>query len=106
MLLQGRTARLTDGYAAGVRPMRGAIRAFLRGDGDPDVALRLLELTAICAADLLDETAVERLTQIWIDAAQSGARGPGGRRARVPQCLRRCPIRTAIGGGDGTRGGT
>jgi DNA-binding CsgD family transcriptional regulator len=74
LLLQGYTARLTFGYAAGVPPMRGAITAFLHGDADPDVALRHLELAAISAADLLDETAVERLTRIWIDAArQSGA---------------------------------
>ncbi|MGZ5418298.1 MAG: LuxR C-terminal-related transcriptional regulator [Nocardioides sp.] len=74
LLLQGYTARVTTGYAAGVPPMRGAITAFLRGDADPDVALRCLELTAISAADLLDESAVERLTKIWIDAArQSGA---------------------------------
>jgi DNA-binding CsgD family transcriptional regulator len=74
LLLQGYTARLSAGYAAGVAPMCGAITAFLRGDADPDVALRHLELTAISAADLLDETAVERLTRIWIDTArQNGA---------------------------------
>ena len=74
LLLQGYTARLTAGYAAGVPPMRGAITAFLRGDLDPDVALRRLELAAITAADLLDETAVELLTKGWIDVARrSGA---------------------------------
>jgi DNA-binding CsgD family transcriptional regulator len=74
LLLQGYTARLTAGYAAGVPLLRGAIGAFLGGEIDPDVALRRLELTAISAADLLDETAVERLTKIWIDEARhSGA---------------------------------
>ena len=74
LLLQGYTARVTAGYAAGAPLMRGAITAFVRGAGDPDVALRRLELSAISAADLLDETALERLTKIWIDAArQSGA---------------------------------
>jgi DNA-binding CsgD family transcriptional regulator len=74
LLLQGYTARVTTGYAAGVPPMRGAITAFLRGDADPDAALRCLELTAISAADLLDENAVELLTKMWIDAARkSGA---------------------------------
>jgi hypothetical protein len=106
LLLQGYTARLTAGYAAGVPLMRGAITVFLRGDADPDVALRRLELTAISAADLLDETAVEQLTKIWIHAARrSGAlaRLAGG--ARVPQRLRRGPLRTAFGGEDGERGG-
>jgi DNA-binding CsgD family transcriptional regulator len=74
LLLQGYTARLTAGYAAGEPALAGAIAAFLRDDADPDMSLRHLELTAISAADLLDETAVERLTTIWIDAArQSGA---------------------------------
>lgn len=74
LLLQGYTARLTAGYAAGVPAMRGAITALLRGDANPDFALRHFELTAISGADLLDETAVERLTKIWIDGArQRGA---------------------------------
>lgn len=74
LLLRGYTARLTDGYTAGVPVLRAAITAFLRGDADPDVAVRRLELTAIAAADLLDDTAVERLTRVWIGAArQSGA---------------------------------
>jgi len=74
LLLQAYTARLTAGYAAGVPSMRGAITAFQRGDADADVALRHLELTAISAADLFDEAAVEGLTRIWIDAARrSGA---------------------------------
>ena len=74
LLLDGYSARLTAGYGAAVDPIRGAITALLRGDCDPDVALRRLELTAISAADLLDETSVERLTKLWIDTArQTGA---------------------------------
>jgi DNA-binding CsgD family transcriptional regulator len=74
LLLQGYTARLTAGYAAGVPAMRSAIAALLRGEANPDFARRHFELTAISAADLLDETAVERLTRIWIDGARrSGA---------------------------------
>ena len=74
LLLQGYTARLTDGYAAGLRALRGAVRALVADDVDPDVALRRLELAAITAADLLDDAAAERLTAHWIDRArESGA---------------------------------
>ena len=74
LLLQGCAARLTGDYAAGVPLLRDAMTAFLRGDADPEMAVRRLELTAISAADLLDDTEVERLTNVWIDAARrSGA---------------------------------
>ena len=50
--------------------LRRAIQAFLADDVDPDVALRRLELVAISAVDLLDDTAVEQLTTDWIDRAR------------------------------------
>ena len=74
LLLRGYTARLTDGYAAGLPVARRAVEAFLADDVDPEAALRRLELAAITAADLLDDAAVERLTTAWIRRARdSGA---------------------------------
>ena len=70
LLLHGLTARLTGGYVAGVPATRGAVRAFLGAEEDPDMALGRLELAAICAADLLDEAAVQGLTTRWIDEAR------------------------------------
>jgi DNA-binding CsgD family transcriptional regulator len=71
LLLRGYTARLTDGYAAGVPALRRSFQAFLADDMDPDAALRRLELTAIAAADLLDDASVERLTTRWIERARA-----------------------------------
>ena len=74
LLLQGYTARVTAGYAAGVPALRRAVQAFVVDDVDHDVALRLLELAAISAADLLDDASVEQLTSRWINRARdSGA---------------------------------
>ena len=70
LLLQGYTARVTDGYAAAVPVLRRAVQAFLAEDVDPDIALRRLLLAAITAADLLDDASVERLTTSWIDRAR------------------------------------
>src|SRR6185437_11850336 len=68
------TARARGGYAAAVPLLQGAIQGFLVGELDPEVALRRLELAAISAVDLLDDTSVEQLTTDWIDRArQSGA---------------------------------
>ena len=74
LLLRGYTTRVTGGYADCVPAMRAAVQAFLAEDLEVDVALRRFELTAIGAADLLDDAALERLTTRWIDEArQSGA---------------------------------
>src|SRR5689334_1825289 len=78
LLLQGYTARLKGGYAAGVAAMRRAVATSLGDDDNPDVdadvALRNLELTAVPAFDLFDQAAVERLAARWIDRARdSGA---------------------------------
>jgi hypothetical protein len=74
LLLQGYTARVTGGYAAGVPALRRAVQAFLEDDVDPDVALGRLELVAISAADLFDDAWLELLTTRWIDLArESGA---------------------------------
>lgn len=70
LLLRAYSARLNDGYAAGVPAMRSAVEAFLASDVDPDVALRRFDLTAISAADLLDEVALDRLTTRWIERAR------------------------------------
>jgi DNA-binding CsgD family transcriptional regulator len=74
LLLRGYAARHTDGYAAGLPALRGAVAAFVADEVDLDVALRRLELAAITAVDLLDDAATERLTAHWIDSARkSGA---------------------------------
>ena len=78
LLLEGYTARLTGGYAAGAPALRRAVAASLGEDIDrdvePDVALRNLELAAIPAFDLLDHAATERVAARWIDRARdSGA---------------------------------
>ena len=74
LLLRGCIARATGGYAAAVPPLRGAIQGFLADEVAPDVALRRLELVAVAAVDLVDDTSVEQLTTDWIDRArQSGA---------------------------------
>jgi DNA-binding CsgD family transcriptional regulator len=74
LLLQGCTARVTDGYAAAVPALRRTVQLFVAGEVDPDVALQRLELVAVSAADLLDDASVEQLTTDWIDRArQRGA---------------------------------
>ncbi|MDX6292332.1 MAG: hypothetical protein QOH50_1407 [Kribbellaceae bacterium] len=74
LLLQGCTARVTGGYAAGVPALRRTVQALLAEEVDPNVALQRLELAAVAAADLLDDASVERLTADWIkQARQSGA---------------------------------
>jgi DNA-binding CsgD family transcriptional regulator len=74
LLLQGYTARVTNGYPAAAPALHNAVEAFLRGEVSPDVALRRLELVAVCATDLLDDASAERLTRQWVDRArESGA---------------------------------
>jgi DNA-binding CsgD family transcriptional regulator len=70
LLLRGYAARLTEGYVAGVPVIREALSAFQRGDADPNVVLRRLELAAISAVDLLDDATAERLSALWIDGAR------------------------------------
>lgn len=70
LLLQGYTARATDGYSAAVPALRPAVDAFVRGDVEPGVALRRLELVASTATDLLDDAAAEQLTTQWADLAR------------------------------------
>lgn len=74
LLLHGYTTRVTEGYPAAVPGLRRAVQVFLTDNVDPDVALQRLALAALAAADLLDDTSVERLTTRWIDRArESGA---------------------------------
>ncbi len=70
LLLRGYAARLTEGYTAGVPVIREALSTFRRGDADPGVVLRRLELAAISAVDLLDDAMAERLSTLWIDGAR------------------------------------
>ena len=74
LLLQGCITRATGGYGAAAPALRRAVQAFLADEVDPDVALRRLELVAVAAVDLLDDSAVEQLATDWIDLArQRGA---------------------------------
>ncbi|WP_222266238.1 helix-turn-helix transcriptional regulator [Modestobacter marinus] len=70
LLLQGCTARVTEGYAKAVPMLQQAVQAFQAEDVDPDAALRRLMLAAIIASDLLDDSSVERLTTDWINQAR------------------------------------
>jgi DNA-binding CsgD family transcriptional regulator len=70
LLLQGFTVRVTEGYSAAVPALRLSVEAFLRGQVEPDVALRRFELVAIAATDLLDDASAEQLTTQWVDRAR------------------------------------
>ena len=70
LLLRGFVVRITDGYAAAAPTMRRAVRAFCDDAMDRDLVLQRVELAAIAAADLLDDTAVDELTARWIQRAR------------------------------------
>lgn len=70
LLLRACVVRLTEGYPAAVPFLRPALQAFLSHDAGSDVALQRLELAAIMAADLFDDTTVEQLTTDWIHRAR------------------------------------
>ncbi|MPV90258.1 AAA family ATPase, partial [Georgenia ruanii] len=70
LLLQGCITRLTSGYVAAVPTLRRTVQAFLADEIDQDVALQRVELAAVLAADLWDDSAVEQLAADWIDRAR------------------------------------
>jgi DNA-binding CsgD family transcriptional regulator len=70
LLLQAYTARITSGYAVSVPEAREAVLAFEQVGDYTDPVIRRLELAAISAVDLLDESAVERLTKTWVDLSR------------------------------------
>jgi DNA-binding CsgD family transcriptional regulator len=68
LLLDGLATRATEGYAAGVAPLREALEAFRRDDGDNPANDRWLWLACRIAADLWEH-------EIWDELSTSGVRG-------------------------------
>ncbi len=62
LLLEGLSIRITDGYAAGMAPLRRALEAFSPGVDDSDM-LRWFYLPWIAAADLWDDEQCEDLVE-------------------------------------------
>ena len=61
LLLDGLATRATEGYAAGVAPLREALEAFRRDDGDNPANDRWLWLACRIAADLWEHEAWDKL---------------------------------------------
>ena len=80
LLLNGLAMRATEGYAAGVAPLREALEAFRRDDGDNPANDRWLWLACRIAADLWEH-------EIWDELAARGVR-----RAREAGALSVLPI--------------
>jgi DNA-binding CsgD family transcriptional regulator len=80
LLLNGLATRVTEGYAAGVPPLREALEAFRRDDGGNPANDRWLWLACRIAADLWEH-------EIWDELATSGVR-----RAREAGALSILPI--------------
>jgi DNA-binding CsgD family transcriptional regulator len=80
LLLNGLAIRVTQGYAASVAPLRGALEAFRQDDGDSPANNRWLWLACRIAADLWE-------LEIWDELATSGVR-----RARETGALSILPI--------------
>ena len=80
LLLNGLASRATEGYAAGVAPLREALEAFRQDDGNDPVNNRWLWLACRIAADLWEH-------EIWDELATSGVR-----RAREAGALSVLPI--------------
>ncbi|HEX7145715.1 MAG TPA: AAA family ATPase [Gaiellaceae bacterium] len=80
LLLNGLATRATEGYAAGVAPLREALEAFRRDDGDTPANNRWLWLACRVAADLWEH-------EIWEELATHGVR-----RARKTGALSVLPI--------------
>ncbi|GAB2603800.1 LuxR family transcriptional regulator [Kribbella endophytica] len=62
LLLEGLAIRITDGYTAGMAPLRRALEAFESGVEDSDM-LRWFYLPWIAAADLWDDVQCEELVE-------------------------------------------
>jgi DNA-binding CsgD family transcriptional regulator len=67
LLLNGLATRVTDGYAAGVPPLREALEAFRQDDGDSPASNRWVWLACRIAADLWEH-------EIWDELAARGVR--------------------------------
>jgi DNA-binding CsgD family transcriptional regulator len=67
LLLDGLATRLTEGYAAGLPPLRKALHAFCKVDGLTARDVRWLWLACRLAQDLWDE-------ELWHDLASRGVR--------------------------------
>jgi hypothetical protein len=76
LLLDALATRVTDGYAAGVAPLREALEAFRRDDGSNADANRWLWLACRVAADLFDQDTWEELAGRGVRLARdAGALG-------------------------------
>jgi DNA-binding CsgD family transcriptional regulator len=80
LLLNGLATRVTQGYAAAVPPLREALNAFRRDDGDDPASNRWLWLACRIALDLWEQ-------EIWDELATRGVR-----RARETGALSVLPI--------------
>jgi DNA-binding CsgD family transcriptional regulator len=67
LLLDGLATRFTDGYAAGVEPLKSALRALCRADSHGEDTMRWLWLACQIAIDLWDD-------EIWHQLATRGVR--------------------------------
>lgn len=76
LLLDGLATRITEGYAAGVRPLREALEAFRGNDDGNADANRWLWLACRVAADLWDDEAWDELASRGVRLArEAGALG-------------------------------
>jgi len=76
LLLDGLAIRFTDGYAAGVAPLRRAVRAFAAGGVRPDDEIRWLWLACDCAAELWDDVSWDALSARFLTRVrEAGALG-------------------------------
>ena len=87
LLLNGMATRATEGYAAGVAPLRQALEAFRQDDGDDAANDRWLWLACRIAADLWEHA-------IWDELATRGVR-----RARETGALSILPPVASYGAG-------
>jgi DNA-binding CsgD family transcriptional regulator len=70
LLLDGLTSRFTDGYAAGVRPLRQALEAVSRDEGHTDEDTRWLWLACRIAPDLWEDGAWHELATRQLQLAR------------------------------------
>jgi DNA-binding CsgD family transcriptional regulator len=70
LLLEGLAKRLTDGYAAGVEPLKRALSAFPDGEASSEEGLPWMWLACRTAADLWDDEAWERLAARHVERAR------------------------------------
>ena len=71
LLLDGLATRFTEGYAAGVAPLRLALHTFCRGDGRGEDDIRWLGLASRVAPDLWDDEAWDELATRQVRLARA-----------------------------------